>query len=585
MSSPRTKFSLLVSAALLMAIQAAFATPEEEWQSPFNLQMPAASRSIILDAGVDAKDWARRAGLSDYQVDNMGTEGSVVNVAMEDREWQSRQQQLCGQPGVASCEDTQCQQIQLSGRVRQGPGIQSFKPRLRLLRKAPGIEQLLNPTSSAGSQCAVDNSDFGRPIAQLTRPPQSANFELDPAQLPEDTQCWDLVIESACASTTTPLQSLVPAVVMNRVLVTLPTSNANAVKTLASRYGLRLIRQTNLKTLNETLAVFEISGNASVNTLLPSLLGDQLISEAWPEHLFTTSAMYSDPYAALAYGPAKVGAPQLHKRATGKGITVAIIDTGVDEKHPELEGRIGENLDVTGKGKSADLHGTAIAGIIAARANNGLGSYGVAPDVSLLTIKACQPLEPGKLDSSCWTSTLVEALDIAVQKNARIVNMSLGGPPDKLLARYIAAARQRGLLIVAAAGNGGSIAKPAFPAALDDVVAVTATDAIDHSWNQANAGDYIELGAPGVDIISATPSRDYPVLSGTSMASAHVSGMAALLMQLAPDAGADELRKSLDDTSLDLGAPGPDPEFGNGRIDGCHAAKKLTDDPSICGGD
>lgn len=568
---------LLLSCTAALLINApARADAAEEWRRGFNIQMPAISRSITLIKGVDPDRWANRMGLSDYQIESLGERGSIVNVAMEDQRWQQQQARLCGASEVVTCENTQCQQIQLSGRVRPGPGIQSFRPRLRLVKNTPEIEQLLNPDTDGQSDCSTGPVDFTREIPMLSRAPQSPNYQIDPGQLPDNPQCWNLVVESACSMSSTPLDSLVPAREPKRVLALLPTTGVNSAPAIAAAFGLRILRQTELKSLNQVLVVLEISGTATVDGLLPQLIADGRISAAQPEFIYRTSAEYGDPYAAMAYGPKQIGAPRLHASATGKGGLVALIDTGVDSEHPELRDNIVETHDLTGNGWSADLHGTAIAGIIAAKADNGIGSYGVAPNVKILALKACQPKQAGKLGARCWTSTLVQALDLAMQKQTKIINMSLGGPPDELVTRVIRAAQQQGHLIIAAAGNGGPHAKPAFPAALDEVVAVTAVDALEKAYRQANIGDFIELAAPGVDIVSVTPGDSYPVLSGTSMASAHVAGAAALLAELMPTATARQLRDALADNVIDLGQPGPDRAFGRGRIDICKAAATLS---------
>ena len=575
----------LLSTLLLLpaaAVVQAASDAEAEWQRGFQLQLPATARSIVLEAGIDAPDWARRMGLNDVRIEALPGRGTVLNLEMQDAAWAQLQARACQQSGVVACENTSCQQIQLGGRVKAGPGLQSFQPRLRLLRRPPSVESLLQ-SGASGDYCPQDEGEFTRELPLLSRPPQSANFELDPAQMPQDTQCWDLVIESACHISRTPLQSLVPARESRRVLGVLPGIGNSAAAAVASHLGLRVLRQVDLVSLNESLVVLELPVGVGVDGVLPLLLADSNFREAWPEHIFTTSALHSDPYAALAYGPAAIGADRLHARATGRGVRVAVIDTGVDHENPELD-IVAEHHDVTGRGWSADLHGTAIAGIIGARADNNLGGYGVAPDVELLAIKACQPVEPGKLGANCWTSTLVQAIDLAIQKRARIINMSLGGPPDRLLARYIRAARERGHLVIAAAGNGGELAKPAFPAALEDAVAVTAIDAGGRLYRHATIGDFVELAAPGVDIVSVAPGAEFPLLSGTSMAAAHVSGLAALLLQLAPGTLPEDLRTGLQDSAADLGDPGSDERFGRGRVDGCQAASRLASGDTGCGG-
>ena len=211
---------------------ASLADAEAQWRRGFNIQMPAASRSIVLAEGVDPKRWAHRYGLQHYQVESLGNKGSILNLAMEEREWLRRMPSLCNANGVQSCETTQCQQIQLGGRVRSGPGIQSFRPRLRLVKKAPDVAQLLHPAGGGDAYCRADNaSDFKLETAVLSRPPNAANYQLSPDQLPADTQCWDLVVESSCSKSVVPLESLVPARDIKRVLVLLPASGAGSART------------------------------------------------------------------------------------------------------------------------------------------------------------------------------------------------------------------------------------------------------------------------------------------------------------------------------------------------------------------
>jgi subtilisin family serine protease len=260
---------------------------------------------------------------------------------------------------------------------------------------------------------------------------------------------------------------------------------------------------------------------------------------------------------------------------------VAVIDTGMDVEHPELKGRIREHLDVSERGWSADAHGTAVAGIIAANADNGLGSYGVAPEAEILALKACQPKEGG-LEARCWTSTLVKALDVAMARDAGVINMSLAGPPDALLARYVDLATGQNRVVVAAAGNGGPNAKPGFPAALPDVLAVTAVDAGDALYKMANVGDYIDVAAPGVDIVTPAPDGGYPPLSGTSMAAAHMSGIAALLREAMPMMSGKEIAAVLKTNVADLGVAGRDTLFGAGLIDACAAAELVSAAAIVC---
>jgi subtilisin family serine protease len=168
--------------------------------------------------------------------------------------------------------------------------------------------------------------------------------------------------------------------------------------------------------------------------------------------------------------------------------------------------------------------------------------------------------------SAATTAQVLKGITWSVDNGARVLNMSFAGPRDPLLERHVKAAADRGLINVAAAGNNGSNAPPAFPAAYDDVIAVTAIDANDRLYEKANRGGYVALAAPGVDVIVPAIGRSHHFQSGTSFAAAHVSGVIALLIEVNPNITTARLREVLAQSSDDLGVPGRDPEFGAGRL-------------------
>jgi subtilisin family serine protease len=264
----------------------------------------------------------------------------------------------------------------------------------------------------------------------------------------------------------------------------------------------------------------------------------------------------------------------------GTGATVAVIDTGVDVAHPELTARIVEQLDVSGFGNSPDRHGTASAGLIAGEADNSLGAYGMAPGARVLAIKACQPASKTSAAARCWSSSLAKALDLAIRRDARIINMSLAGPDDPVVRKIVEAALAGQRLVIAAAGNGGPDAGPSFPAALPGVIAVTAIDSRSRLYASATRGDFIDLAAPGVEVPVPVPNETYPgQLSGTSMAAAHASGVAALLLGKNPAAKAEELRAALESSAKPVPVAAG---TGRGRIDACAAAKAMAQDTDVC---
>jgi subtilisin family serine protease len=186
-----------------------------------------------------------------------------------------------------------------------------------------------------------------------------------------------------------------------------------------------------------------------------------------------------------------------------------------------------------------ELHGTSIAGIVGARS----ALLGVAPGANLLGVRAFANSATGSAQSH--TLAIIKGLDWAVLNGARVVNMSFTGPNDPLLGQAIAAAVKLGVVVVAAAGNGGADAAPAYPGAFPNVIAVTAIDNKDALFKSANRGTYVSVAAPGVDIIGAAPNGGYEMSSGTSMAAAHVSGIAALMLEMNPKLTPKDIRDGL----------------------------------------
>jgi subtilisin family serine protease len=220
-------------------------------------------------------------------------------------------------------------------------------------------------------------------------------------------------------------------------------------------------------------------------------------------------------------------------------VKIAVIDTAMDTAHPVFSGARIETFDALSGAGAPEAHGTAIAGIAAARS----GLEGVAPAADIISVRAFSSQAGASAKS--FTFAILKGLDWAVMRGARIVNMSFAGPEDPILARAVAAAHERGLILVAAAGNGGPKAKPAYPAAYTQVLAVTATDNRDELYKDANRGRYIALAAPGVDIIAAAPGGAYDISSGTSLAAAHVSGIAALMLERDPNLTLADIRSVL----------------------------------------
>lgn len=253
----------------------------------------------------------------------------------------------------------------------------------------------------------------------------------------------------------------------------------------------------------------------------------QLVNE------FTTSQStnaYNDPLFAVAPVARQWHLAQLHALATGKGVTIAIIDSQIDANHPDLSGQVTAMRNfVVGRAARAEEHGTGVAGIIAAKANNGLGMAGVAPEARLLGLRACWQRTYGG-GSACDSLSLAKALHYALERRVDIVNFSLTGPHDPLLARLIDIGIARGTTIVASAD--ARTASGGFPASRRGVVAVSDTE---HAPAPVGV-----ITAPGRDIPTTQAGGRWNLVNGSSFAAAHVSGLIALIRERSAR-GADAL--------------------------------------------
>lgn len=383
-------------------------------------------------------------------------------------------------------------------------------------------------------------------------------------------------------------EAALPPFHTQRLLIGIPLGTVDEMNATAQELAdwvqLELSAVHPLATTGDALVILESQKDPlDIATMVATVAADPRVRFAQPDYVYTTSAApEADPFAELLYGPRLIGADRAHAVTTGRGVKVALIDTGVAAEHVELRDSIDEQIDVSDHGLEPGLHGTALAGILVARPGNGEGVYGVAPDARLIAIKSCESEDPLQVEARCWSSTLARGVDAAVSRDARVLNLSVGGPRDPLVEHLVNAALRDGRFVVAAAGNGGPDASPSYPAALAGVLAVTAVDAAEHLYPDATRGSFVGLAAPGVEIVSVTPSGEYPVFSGTSFATAHAAGALALLLEAKPDLMPDQMGSMLAESARDLGDEGPDIEFGSGLLDTCAALSRLGDDSHLC---
>jgi Subtilase family len=331
---------------------------------------------------------------------------------------------------------------------------------------------------------------------------------------------------------------------------------------LARRHRLVRLESRTFGLIGATLSLFRITDRRTVAAVSRELASESGIRTVQPNFRYILQEQNASPIEGdpAQYALAKLRLPQAHVLARGDNVTVAVIDSGIDARHPELAGSIADSFDALNSKEGPHLHGTGIAGAIVAHAR----LMGAAPAARILAIRAFGAAQSGAESTSF---VVLKGLDYAVLHGAQIINMSFAGPKDALIERGIAATAARGVVMVAASGNAGPKSPPLFPAANPNVIAVSATDAQDKLFAASNRGNYIAVAAPGADIFLPAPDDKYQMTSGTSFSAAYVSGLVALVLERNPALKPEQVRAVLTRTARDLGAPGRDDLFGAGEAD------------------
>jgi hypothetical protein len=344
---------------------------------------------------------------------------------------------------------------------------------------------------------------------------------------------------------------------------------------LARRHRLERIGSQNFPLIGGTIGLFRITDRRTVETAGRELAADASVRSVQPNfrYLLQDQKPASTEGDPAQYALLKLRLPEAHTLAHGANVTIAVIDSGIDIRHPELANAIAGSFDALGSKEGPHVHGTGIAGAIVSHAR----LMGSAPAARILAIRAFG-VAPGGAESTSFV--ILKGLDYAAANGAQIVNMSFAGPKDALIERGIAATAAKGIVMVAAAGNAGPKSPPLYPAANANVIAVSATDAQDKLFAASNRGGHIALAAPGVDIFLPAPDEKYQMTSGTSFSAAYVSGLAALMLERNPALNPGEVRAILMKTARDLGSPGRDDLFGAGEADAFAAVSAVVTAPA-----
>ena len=309
---------------------------------------------------------------------------------------------------------------------------------------------------------------------------------------------------------------------------------ADTAEALAREYSLTSLAQHRLGSLGVDSALFALEPGRDRDALLARLAADPRVAQAQAVRLHHVAGIPpKDPYFDLQVRTRPGGVSTLATLGRGRNVRVAIIDTGFDTAHPDLIGQVVEARNFVGGDSHivpAEFHGTAVTGLIAARAGNGIGIHGLAPDALVYVLRACW--EPSYGIGVCSSDTLAQALDYAIEIRARIINLSLAGPDDPLLARLVERAVELGAIVFGAIGEEPG--QP-FPTSIPEVIAV----------EQARQGGVEvpgeRLTVPGLQLLTTVPGGRYDFVSGPSFATAHASGVAAIMLALEPHLGAHQL--------------------------------------------
>jgi subtilisin family serine protease len=319
-------------------------------------------------------------------------------------------------------------------------------------------------------------------------------------------------------------------------------SATTALREIARQFSLTLVSEWPIEQLQMHCVLLRIPPGTTREAMIGRLKADKRVLIAQPLNDFATTAT-DDPYARLQSNVSALDVVEAHNFSRGAGIRVAVIDTGVDTLHPDLAGRtqvVRNYIDNDDTSFRNDRHGTQVAGLIAAAANNGIGIVGVAPDVRLMVYKACwQP--SASVAGRCNSFTIAQALADALTAKAQVINLSLVGPRDPLLEALVVKATESGSIVVGAFSDDPALG---FPAQLPQVLAVAEAEK-----SMGSEGADGILRAPARDIVTLVPNGHYDFASGSSLATAQISGVVALLLARNQKLGITRIRELLTEST------------------------------------
>ena len=355
--------------------------------------------------------------------------------------------------------------------------------------------------------------------------------------------------------------------IKDEILLLYPTEKGNQINTLTKKYNLKTASKSILGSVKTGILVAKTNGQNPLK-LSASINKKEKSVEA------ATNNIYKPAITSFrnAYSMSDTGVRAAHKTTKGAGVTVCMVDTPVDIYHPSLSNAFIETLDLfpfDQSNQESMLHGTSIAGVLVSQ-----NPYiGIAPKAKLYAVGAfkAEKHHPSSLKGA--SSDIAKAIDACIQHKSDVINLSFTGGKDPLVEKMVKKAIEIGITVVAAAGNGGKWGSTIYPALIPGVLTATAIDENKKLFNMADKGNFIDYAAPGVDILTIAPEGKYKLGTGTSISSAHVSGVVALLVSQNRN---KSISSTLTETALDLGKPGRDSEFGDGLVNASRALEVIN---------
>jgi subtilisin family serine protease len=337
--------------------------------------------------------------------------------------------------------------------------------------------------------------------------------------------------------------------------------------------GLSLMEQQTLGSLNVTFYKFHIDNGATVRAAIATVQQAFQFPLTQPNYSFFAVQQAGAPAQqqddATQYVVAKLRLNEVHRLVRGNNITIAVVDSEIDAAHPDLQGAVAQRYSAVGAPEKPHPHGTGMAGAIGSHQR----LVGIAPGARLFAVHAFSTAAT----SESTTFQILKGIDWSVTQGARVINMSFAGPKDPALERALKAAYDRNIVLVAAVGNAGPRSPPLYPGADPNVIGVTATDENDKIFTGANRGRQVALAAPGVDILVPAPDGAYQLTTGTSVASAEMSGVVALMLERNPNLRPADVKRILTATAKRLGTGARDDTYGAGLVDPLRAVQQAAE--------